>query len=130
MVPSFTEDVHRPARSPRTAEDARGITRIFLSVLEPDDSAQAEAILLAVSELVTNAIRHAGGVTGFGLRADEETVTVRVADASPTPPHRRNTPLWEPGGFGWPLVLELAQEVRVSTHRSGKTVEAVLALAH
>ncbi|MFB7511319.1 ATP-binding protein [Streptomyces broussonetiae] len=123
------EDAHSSAGSPRLAEDARGITRTFLSVLEPDDSSQADAVLLTVSELVTNAIRHAGGVTGFGLQADEETVTVRVADASPTPPYQRDTPLGEPGGFGWPLVLELAEEVRVSTHRSGKTIEAVLALA-
>lgn len=128
-MPPFTEDAHPAADSPRAAEDARGITRNFLSVLEPEGRGQAEAILLAVSELVTNAIQHAGGVTGFGLRAGEETVTVHVADASPAPPRQRDTPPWEPGGFGWPLVLELAEEVRVITHRYGKTVEAVLALA-
>ncbi|MER6027144.1 ATP-binding protein [Streptomyces sp. NPDC001851] len=124
------EDAHPSADSPRTAEHARDITRTFLSVVEPKDSAEAEAVLITVSELVTNAIRHAGGVTGFGLRADAGAVTVSVHDASPALPRRRNTPLWEPGGFGWPMVLELAEEVRVRQHASGKTVKAVLSLAH
>ncbi|WP_159046416.1 ATP-binding protein [Streptomyces sp. MMG1121] len=102
-MPPFTEDAHPSADSPRAAEDARGITRNFLSVLAPDGCSQAEATLLTVSELVTNAIQHACGVTGFGLRAAEETVTVHVANASPAPPRKRDTPPWEPGGFGWPL---------------------------
>jgi hypothetical protein len=33
----------------------------------PDGGAEAEAVPLVVSELVTNAVQHAGGVTGFGL---------------------------------------------------------------
>jgi anti-sigma regulatory factor (Ser/Thr protein kinase) len=124
-VHPFTEDAHPSADNPRTAEQAREITRTFLSVIEPKDSGEAEAVLITVSELVTNAIRHAGGVTGFGLRADAGTVTVSVADASVAPPRERNTPLWEPGGFGWPMVLELAEEVRVRPRKSGKTVQAV-----
>lgn len=91
---------------------------------------EKRTVVLVVSELVTNAKRHAGGVTGFRLDAAPGSVTVTVTDASTTPPRLRRTDAFEPGGFGWPLVQELATEVSVYIHPDGKSVRAVLPLAH
>ncbi|WP_078662605.1 ATP-binding protein [Streptomyces bicolor] len=99
------------------------MARGFLSVIAPTDVAEAEAVLIVVSELVTNAAVHAGGVTGFELRADPGTVTVSVEDASPDPPRPRRskrTAEWEPGGFGWPLTQELSADVDVCTGPGGE----------
>lgn len=43
----------------RTAAQARDVTRTFLASVGPSNDAEAEAVLLVVSELVTNAERHA-----------------------------------------------------------------------
>ncbi|GHE60353.1 ATP-binding protein [Streptomyces capitiformicae] len=130
MVQLPDED-HEPLRggSPQAPERARNVTRGFLAVLTPADDSEANAVLLVVSELVTNAVRHAGGLTGFELKAGPGTVTVIVADASPTPPRPRRTDVSEPGGFGWYLVRDLSADVRVRSSPKGKTVTAVLPLA-
>ncbi|MGW8955762.1 ATP-binding protein [Streptomyces sp. NPDC055709] len=91
---------------------------------------EADAVLLVVSELVTNAVRHAGGVTGFRLAAGPGTVTVEVQDASPVPPRPRPSDPREPGGFGWHMVQVLAMDVQVDARPTGKTVTAMLPLAH
>jgi anti-sigma regulatory factor (Ser/Thr protein kinase) len=106
------------------------MTRDFLAGIAPQDSAEVDAALIVVSELVTNAIQHADGVTGFRLTAVAETITICVDDASRAQPRTRHSQPWEPGGFGWPLVQRLSQAVRVDTRPDGKTVQAVLPLAH
>lgn len=109
-----------------TPERTWNMTRGFLSVALPEGGAEAEAVLLVVAELVTNAVRHGGGVAGFQLAAGPGTVTVSVKDASPVPPQPRPFDAREPGGLGWHLVQELALEVRVDIGPGGKTVSAVL----
>ncbi|MFF8925914.1 ATP-binding protein [Streptomyces longwoodensis] len=85
--------------SPQPADQARDVARGFLSVLAPSGGDEADAVLLVVTELISNAVRHAGGVTGFGLRAGPGTVTVTVHDASRQPPRLQLTDPREPGGF-------------------------------
>jgi anti-sigma regulatory factor (Ser/Thr protein kinase) len=110
----------------RTAEQARDVARGFLSVASPEGGSAVDAVLLVVSELFTNAVQHAGGVTGFRLEAGPETVTVAVQDASPVPPRPLPLDATRPGGFGWHLVRELSVEVRVEVHAAGKTVTAIV----
>lgn len=86
-------------------------------------------MLLVVSELVSNAVHHAGGMTGFNLVAGPGTVTVCVEDASRIPPRPHLTEPGKPGGFGWHLVRELSIDVRVDTRPSGKAVSAILPLS-
>lgn len=123
-------DGHDPGKrgpSPvRTPAEARRIVRHALAALGPLPPAQVDDLLLVTSELVTNAHRHGGGVTGFGLKVGRDRVTVSVSDAS------GNSPVYElrqelrPGGFGWPIVLRLCREVTVDTHPGGKTIHAAV----
>jgi anti-sigma regulatory factor (Ser/Thr protein kinase) len=112
-----------------TPERAREVTRRFLSVVAPNGESGADAVVLVVSELVTNAVRHAGGVTGFRLEVGMGTVTVAVQDASPAPPRPLPMDAREPGGFGWHLVQELSTDVQVHLHSTGKTVWAAVPLS-
>ncbi|MFE8946915.1 ATP-binding protein [Streptomyces sp. NPDC007856] len=70
------------------------------TLLAPSGGDEADAVLLVVTELISNAVRHAGGVTGFGLRTGPGTVTVTVHDASRQPPRPQLTDPREPAGFG------------------------------
>jgi anti-sigma regulatory factor (Ser/Thr protein kinase) len=116
---------------PQTAGRARDVTRGFLTMLEPRHAEEADAVLLVVSELVTNAVRHAGGVTRFQLTAGPGVLAVSVEDASLEPPRELRSEVWEPGGFGWEMVRELSAEVQVRVHPAqGKSVRAVIPLSH
>ncbi|MFL5997620.1 MAG: ATP-binding protein [Streptomyces sp.] len=127
--------VHLPQESPeplddgsvRTAEQATEVARGFLLVAAPDGGNAVETVLMVVWELFTNAVRHAGGVTRFDLKAGAGTVTVEAHDASPLPPRPRPQPLdaTGPDGLGWQLVQDLSIDVRVQVHASGKKVTAV-----
>ncbi|RKN45884.1 ATP-binding protein [Streptomyces hoynatensis] len=111
---------------------ARAVARRFLSVMSPPPRAEdVDSVLLVVSELVTNAVRHAGGLTGFRLRAvTPDAVEVAVQDASPRPPRPRPLDPHTPGGFGLHLVHGLAHSVRTGPGpRGGKTVTAVVPCA-
>ncbi|MCG7526242.1 ATP-binding protein [Streptomyces sp. OfavH-34-F] len=123
---ALTEAVPPPAR----AADAREMAAAFVAALDPPPSATAvQDLLLVVSELVTNAVRHAGSVTGLAFGADERALYVRVTDPSAERPRERAPDLTGAGGgFGWPLILRLAGKVTVRNHRdSGKTVLVALA---
>ncbi|GGN32290.1 ATP-binding protein [Streptomyces kronopolitis] len=118
------------ACQPDSAAQARDFARGFAALLCPEPSAlTTQNLLLLVSELVANALRHAGAVTALRLRADRERIEVCVEDPSPTPPQERRPDLTgSHGGFGWPMVHTLAVEVAVLPGTGGgKTVQAVLA---
>ncbi|MET9967646.1 ATP-binding protein [Streptomyces sp. NPDC006356] len=125
------EEDYEPLRDhgPWTAERGRDVTRGFLAVVGLGDSGEAEAVLLVVSELVTNAVRHAGAMTGSNLVAGPGTATVCVEDASRIPPCPQPTEPGKPGGFGWHLVQELSIDVRVDARSCGETVSVILPLS-
>ncbi len=102
------------------------MTRGFLLVAAPEGGSGAESVLLVVSELVTNALRHANGVTELRLEVGLGAVTVAVHDASMAPPQPVTWDAGEPGGFGWPLVQDLSDDVQVHVHMAGKAVMAVV----
>ncbi|WP_329253813.1 hypothetical protein [Streptomyces canus] len=62
--------------SVRTAEQATEVARGFLLVAAPEGGNAVDTVLTVVSELFTNAVQHAGGVTRFELKAGAGTVTV------------------------------------------------------
>ncbi|MED7949711.1 MULTISPECIES: ATP-binding protein [unclassified Streptomyces] len=108
---------------------ARERARRFLGSLVPVPApGAAESVVLVVSELVTNALRHGGGTFTLELTAYTDSVEVAVHDHSPQAPRMRTPDLDDgTGGFGWPMVNRLARTTAV-THRDagGKTVSALL----
>lgn len=109
--------------------EARDTARAFLEALEPTVSPDAtDSVVLVVSELVTNALRHAGGVCSLRLAARPDAIEVAVADPSPARPCMRTPDLnGGTGGFGWPKVHRLARTVTVTPQGSrGKIVRAFL----
>ncbi|MFJ4923786.1 ATP-binding protein [Streptomyces sp. NPDC088725] len=115
---------------PRLAAEARDATYGFLAGLYPTPSPHtSQDLVLVVSELVTNALRHAGQVTALHLRADRRSLQIVVDDPSSAHPLDRTPDLTgHTGGFGWPMVRRLAEKVTVhSRPGGGKSVRAVLA---
>ncbi|WP_407554438.1 ATP-binding protein [Streptomyces sp. Pv4-95] len=114
---------------PGSAADARDFVRSFAALLSPEPpDLTTQNLLLLVSELVANALRHAGAVTALHLRADVERIEVFVEDPSPALPQERSPDLsGSNGGFGWPMVHALALDVAVLPGPGGgKTVQAAL----
>ncbi|MEV2248671.1 ATP-binding protein [Streptomyces sp. NPDC049970] len=121
---------------PRNAASARAtVTHLLASRIHgPAGQGLAEVViadaLLVTSELVTNAFRHGGGLTGFTAELTDEGLLLAVADASPdapvTSPHPPRTA--HVGGYGWPLVCRLAKRVSITFHPGGKRIIALVAL--
>ncbi|MGW6945065.1 ATP-binding protein [Streptomyces xanthophaeus] len=118
------------ARSTPSVADARESTRDFLDLLvHPIAAEAADTVVLVVSELVTNALRHGGGTCTLDLTAHPDRIEVAVHDRSPRVPRMRTPDLnGGAGGFGWPMVNRLARTTAVTRRPSGgKTVHALLA---
>ncbi|WP_411103917.1 ATP-binding protein [Streptomyces sp. cmx-4-9] len=117
-------------RCARSATGARAATRAFLEALGHSSIAAeaADTVVLVVSELATNALRHGGGAFDLRLTAHPDTIEVAVDDSSPRLPRLRTPDLRHgTGGFGWPMVNRLATATAVSPRPcGGKTVRAFL----
>ncbi|MEU9032599.1 ATP-binding protein [Streptomyces sp. NPDC048383] len=117
-----------PRSLPAVAE-ARQAARTFLDALgEPTvGREQADTVVLVVSELVTNALRHGGGAYVLRLAAHSGAIEVAVEDPSPRMPRARTPDLVDgTGGFGWHMVNDLARHVVVTPGpEGGKTVRAL-----
>lgn len=76
---------------------------------------------LVASELVTNAIRYAGGPVGLRLIRDEKLIC-EVSDPSSTQPRLRRARETDEGGRGLFLVAQLADRWGSRFTRTGKTI--------
>lgn len=83
-----------------------------------------DAAAVVVSELVTNAVRHGGGLVALSLEAHGEQVVVAVADGSSVVPRRRDPD--DVGGRGIALIEALADSWTVRNHEGGKQVRVTL----
>jgi anti-sigma regulatory factor (Ser/Thr protein kinase) len=83
---------------------------------------------IVVSELVTNAVRHAGGEFTLRLNPRGSGIEVAVTDNSAALPRMRRPDFKDGnGGFGLPLVKQLSRSLTVTPRpRGGKTVTAVV----
>jgi anti-sigma regulatory factor (Ser/Thr protein kinase) len=84
------------------------------------------AVALVLSELLTNAVRHATGHWRLRLRTQRGDVLVEVADDASALPRSRKPDLVGGGGLGMHLVHALASSVEVERNPrgGGKTVRA------
>jgi anti-sigma regulatory factor (Ser/Thr protein kinase) len=91
-------------------------------------------LLLVVSEVVTNAIRHGGGLAGFEVALLPEGVRLSVHDYSDAVPSAAYGPGTLPrthagSGYGWPLIIRLSREIHIEHRRAGgKTVTVLVSL--
>lgn len=109
-----------------SAAEARAAARDFMVSVGCHDPRQADAVLLVVSELVTNALRHASGVTAFQLGHSERGLTVSVYDTADEPPRALPLDPARPGGFGLHLVRGVAGCLEVERCPGGKRVGATV----
>ncbi len=112
--------------TPYSVRMARFYVRATLTYHDLADFAQdAEAV---TSELVTNAIEHAGAPQ-FGLQvvrlADPEAVAVMVTDPSPLPPVKRDPAGEAEHGRGLHIVEALSHRWGWTPHAPGKAVFAI-----
>ncbi|MFD9321709.1 ATP-binding protein [Streptomyces sp. NPDC060053] len=105
---------------------AREWTRTHVATLGWTQTAPelVDSILLAVSELVTNAHVHARSAAQLILTWDEECLHVTVHDASPHLPEPRDPGNSAPGGRGLLLVDALADSWEAYRCPRGKSVTA------
>jgi hypothetical protein len=78
---------------------------------------------LIVSELVTNAVRHASGTVGLRLIYDRRLIC-EISDGSSTSPHLRHARLMDEGGRGLFLVGRFAERWGTRYTQHGKTIWA------
>jgi two-component sensor histidine kinase len=83
----------------------------------------ATCLELVVSELATNAVRHAATPYEVAVRL-LPTVRVEVSDRSPTQPVRRLHSLDEPRGWGLQILDQCAERWGVDARPTGKVVWA------
>ncbi|WP_051840926.1 ATP-binding protein [Streptomyces sp. NRRL F-5126] len=116
---------------PHSAGEARDLAAAYLGgrdVAVPGPV--ADDVLLVVSELVTNALRHAGGVSGMRVAVTRAGVEVTVRDAcGERPVVRGRGGDWLPGGYGWPMVSRLAEVAVIPLGTGGKLVRATVPVA-
>ncbi|WP_329025919.1 ATP-binding protein [Streptomyces sp. NBC_00690] len=116
-------------RSATAVATARRNTRAFLNgLVHPVAAATADTVVLVVSELVTNAVRHGGGTCTLDLTAYPDSIEVAVHDPSPQLPRMRTPDLnGGTGGFGRHMVNHLARTTAVTRRPTGgKTISALL----
>ncbi|MCX5000306.1 ATP-binding protein [Streptomyces longwoodensis] len=111
--------------------DARRAVRTLLARAgHPADERTSQDAQLVVSELVTNAVRHAPGDGGLllELTPDAGVLTVTVRDSSSSAPEQRPHDAGRVGGHGMHLVTRLCEQVRTVALADGKQVMARIVL--
>ena len=107
------------APDPMSARTARRFLRARLGEAGVADSRIDDAELL-VSELVTNAVVHAGSDIALAVNVFPHAVRVEVEDGSPAHPVDYRAPDTSTTGRGWDLVRRLADSYGVVDSRTGK----------
>ena len=116
-------------RSATSVAGARECARDFRGgLLRPIAAEGAGAVVLVVSEPITNALRHGSGTCTLAVTAHPDSIEVSVHRDSPKALRMRASDLnGGTGGFGWPMVDCLARTTAVTRRAAGgKTVSALL----
>ncbi|THA71392.1 ATP-binding protein [Streptomyces sp. A0958] len=108
------------------ARAGRRWTREHLASLAwaKDAPETVDAILLSVSELITNAHEHAHSEAQLVLTWDSHCLHVSVHDCDPLLPEKQPEDLTTTGGRGLAIVDTLADSCSTHPQASGKTVTA------
>ncbi|MFI8917312.1 ATP-binding protein [Streptomyces sp. NPDC053513] len=117
-------DVHGPYAAARARAEVHRLVREALCAGSRVQQTVEDAATLVVSELVSNAVRHAGGACSLDLSLEPDGLDIDVSDPSPEPPRPRATDTTSEGGRGWAIVARLTSELTVHSDGHGKTVHA------
>lgn len=112
------------ARFLRRAADTRTEAADGYGDTAPD--VDTDTALLVVSELVTNAVKHAPGPLRLELTLRDSALVISVHDGSPTGPVVRQPDPERIGGHGMEIVTALCRYVVTEPAPNGKRVTAVL----
>ncbi|MCS0635868.1 ATP-binding protein [Streptomyces sp. LP05-1] len=112
--------------APGSAATARSLVRVALATWALEELADPTALI--VSELMSNAVRHArcDDIAVAIDRTGRRTVRVAVTDSSGVLPVPRASGHDDETGRGLALVSALAQSWGIEEHHRGKTVWAVV----
>ena len=126
-------DASRTIRVPWRAASVAEVRKVLVQDLQTRDVTEGvvDEAEIVVSELVSNAVRHARPLTDGNLRVHwkvkagvvEVEVTDGGSDSTPRPAPRT---IWAPSGRGLRIVRSLAHEWGVTEDRNGSTVWASL----
>jgi anti-sigma regulatory factor (Ser/Thr protein kinase) len=112
---------------PGAVRAARSVVRSTLN--EWELNTVGDVTVLLVSELVTNALRHASGPIGVRIRRNRnDALLVEVSDPLPELPLARDARPDDEGGRGLQLVARTSRRWGTRRGRTGKTVWFELAL--
>lgn len=103
---------------------ARAVVAAWSQRLGLDDV--TDDMTLIVSEMVTNAVKHASPPVALEISTDGERVLIAVRDGSPAQPQPREADTESEGGRGLLLVDLLCEDHGVRPEPPGKTVWAAL----
>lgn len=122
MAERFLKISASPGVVGRARQWARDAVRAFRwpTRWRPDEG----AVALVVSELVTNALRHAGGTVGLTLVSGARQLRIIVSDGSSQWPVMRTPHPTEAGGRGLHIVARLTRAWGVEDSPEGKHVWA------
>ncbi|GAB7035654.1 ATP-binding protein [Streptomyces sp. NPDC021749] len=115
---------------PATAAQARDrVSDLLKAHPGPVEAMKFTDALLITSELVTNAQRHTAGLLAFTAHLAGNRLALLVEDASPHHPvtASRHGP-GDIGGYGWPMVCQLATTVSIVPTARGKAISVTLDL--
>jgi serine/threonine-protein kinase RsbW len=109
--------------------DAGGVTALRHAVASRAGESglsgdRLEDFVVAVNELLTNAVRHGGGRGRISVWCERDEVFCEVSDHGPGlgPVTPARPALGQPGGWGLFLVRELTDEVEIRTGPEGTSV--------
>ncbi|MFI6689390.1 ATP-binding protein [Streptomyces sp. NPDC050485] len=88
------------------------------------DNDRQDAVRLVISELITNAVVHVGGMVSVGLYLDDERLLLVVHDHSQDLPTLQHPDDEQETGRGLALVAEFADEIGWEPTDTGKKVWA------
>lgn len=118
------------ADHPPVAEARQAVRALLTRAGHPPEHRASQDAELVVSELVTNAYRHAPGPGGLELEVVPDAALLRIAvrDGSPRLPEPRDRDARRVGGHGLHLVTQLCAQLHTIALETGKQVVAHLHL--
>jgi anti-sigma regulatory factor (Ser/Thr protein kinase) len=106
--------------APNYLRDLRGWARSWMD--QQQGSADSDSVVLALTELVTNSVRHGTTPVDVELSVDARLVLLRVSDCSEDMPRQRRSGESAKGGRGITLIEALSSRWGVRYRPVGKTV--------